>query len=78
MNTNENSLSKQELQLLLTELEPAGTDSTGSLSVHSEGSALEQSALRNELKMRLQKTAEEMRARNEPVPPSLIDLLERL
>ena len=75
MNTNEKSLRKDELQFLLAELEQAGVDSTDSSGARS---ALEQSALQNELKMRLQKAAEEMRARNEPVPPGLIDLLERL
>ena len=78
MNTNENSMSKQELRLLLAELEPAGMDSTDSSGGPSGRSALEQSALQAELKMRLEKAAEKMRARNEPAPPNLMDLLERL
>jgi hypothetical protein len=77
MNTEENRLTKIELQLLLAELEPAGIDSTDSSGVPSGRSGLEQS-LQAELKMRLEKAAEEMRARNEPVPPNLMDLLERL
>lgn len=75
MSTNANNLSKEELELLLAELELTGIDST---DASTRLSTADQSALQNDLKMRLEKPVAELQSRNEPVPQGVINLLERL
>jgi hypothetical protein len=74
MSVNDNRLTKEELQYLIEEL--------GAADDEPVDTPLESSAVPGipqlDLKERLQRSVEEMRARNEEVPAHLLDLLERL
>lgn len=73
MNVNDDGPTKEELQYLIEELsvsddEPAEKADT---SLESRGPG----TLQTDLKKRLQRRVEEMRARNEEVPANLLDLI---
>ncbi len=77
MNINDENLNKEELQYLIERLggpEDKSADEPDTLGT----STPDRAALQTDLKMRLQRGIEEMRARNEEVPERLLKLIERL
>ena len=76
MSVNDNRLTKEELQYLIEELSLVDDE----LPEHKE-TPLEPTVpgtLQSDLKKRLQRCVQKMKARNEEVPAHLLDLLERL
>lgn len=76
MSVDDNSLTKEELQYLIEELNLSDDE-----AAEKEEDLLEpsvRSTLQTDLKNRLQRSVQEMRARNEEVPANLLDLIERL
>ena len=78
MDDKDDRLSKEELQYLIERLSFSDEESVDSADNLSESSASEQGALQADLKIRLQRSVDEMRARNEEVPANLLNLIERL
>lgn len=78
MDDKDDRLSKEELQYLIERLSFSDEESVDSANNLSESSAADQGALQADLKIRLQRGVEEMRARNEVVPERLLNLIERL
>jgi len=78
MNVNDESLSKEELQYLIERLGGPEDELANDTDAVLRLSPGEQAALQVDLKMRLQRGIEEMRARNEEVPERLLSLIERL
>jgi hypothetical protein len=74
MSVNDDSLTKEELQYLIEELNLSNDENADTLLESS--TALGE--LPSALKKRLQRSVEEMRARNEEVPAPLLDIIERL
>jgi hypothetical protein len=77
MDDKDDRLSKEELQYLIERLSFSDEESAVSADSLSESYA-DQGALQADLKIRLQRGVEEMRARNEVVPEHLLNLIERL
>jgi hypothetical protein len=78
MNVNDKSLSKEELQYLIERLGGPEDELADDADAFLRPSPAEQAALQVDLKLRLQRGVEEMRARNEEVPERLLSLIERL
>jgi FixJ family two-component response regulator len=78
MNVNDESLSKEELQYLIERLGFPEDELADASDTLLGTSTADQAALQADLKMRLQRGIEEMRARKEEVPGRLLKLIERL
>ncbi len=74
MSVNDDRLTKEELQYLIEEL---GLSDDEPVDTPLESSTLPGTP-QLDLKKRLQRSVEEMRARNEEVPGHLLDIIERL
>jgi len=74
MSVNDDNLTKEELQYLIEELNLSDDENAETLL--ESPTALGE--LPSALKERLQRSVEEMRARNEEVPAPLLDIIERL
>jgi hypothetical protein len=78
MDDKDDRLSKEELQYLIEKLSLSDEESATSIDMLLESSAADQGAVQADLKLRLQRGVEEMRARNEVVPEHLLNLIKRL
>lgn len=78
MNPKDDRLTKEELQYLIERLSLPDDDEPADDAGTSVESSAAQGALQADLKKRLQRGVDEMRARNEEVPGGVLDLLERL
>lgn len=76
MSVDDNSLTKEELQYLIEELNLSDDEPAEKDEDILEPSV--RSKLQTDLKNRLQRHVEGMRARNEEVPAPLLNLIERL
>jgi len=74
MDVKDDRLSREELQYLIEKLTPSEDE----MADEQDSSAADRGALQTDLKLRLQRSVEEMRARNEEVPAHLLNLIERL
>ena len=78
MNINDENLNKEELQYLIERLGGPEDKLADEPDTLLGISTADRAALQTDLKMRLQRGIEEMRARKEEVPERLLELIERL